>query len=309
MRKLLANLIILSFAASFPVAQAQDGPPPSVPAQAPPQPDAVPLYGDQNPGQRETELWSVLGADKYFVRNVTYPTLTPFLPPAGTGNGAAVVVAPGGAFMGLAVSHEGWDVATALADRGIAAFVLQYRLVETPVDNDEANAFMGRMVGREIGNPMEGQLLAQSKAPDDGRAALAMVREQSAQWGIDRNRVGMIGFSAGAMTSRRVALDSEPGTGPDFIGYIYGPQDGEPVAADAPPMFAAIAVDDALFPTKGFPIVGEWLKAGVPVELHAYGKGNHGFGLGLPGTTTTGVIDQFVAWLDMQGFLEPKDDR
>ncbi len=69
-------------------------------------------------------------------------------------------------------------------------------------------------------------------------------------------------------------------------------------------MFAAIAFDDPLFPTMGFPIVDEWHKANRPVELHAYEKGGHGFGLGIPGTTTPLMLDQFVAWLDAEGFLK-----
>ena len=71
------------------------------------------------------------------VRNVTRPTITPVLPDPAKATGAAVVVAPGGAFMLLAMDHEGWAVAHALADRGIAAFVLKYRLNPTPADEAE----------------------------------------------------------------------------------------------------------------------------------------------------------------------------
>ena len=280
--------------------------PVSVPTKAPAEPTAIPLYGDQTPGSASSEVWGLMGGKVLGVRNVTRPTLTPVLPPRGKANGAAVVVAPGGAFMGLAIDHEGWQVARALAARGITAFVLKYRLIQTPVAEAEAGKFMGAMMMKEIGSPMEGALLKQSKAPEDARTALAMVRANAAKWGIDPKRVGIIGFSAGAMTSRRVALDAPAGERPDFVGYIYGPQDAEPVPADAPPLFDAIALDDGLFPSKGFPIAASWLAAKRPVEIHGYQTGDHGFGLGKPGTTTTLLIDEFTAWLAMQGFLKPK---
>jgi len=220
-----------------------------------------------------------------------------------------VIVAPGGAFMMLAMEHEGWKVARALADHGIAAFVLKYRLVATPKDEAEAGKFMGAQMMHEIGAPMKGALLAKSFAPADGKAAMALVRVNAAKWGVDPARIGMIGFSAGAMTARRVALDSAPGERPAFVGYIYGPQDSEPVPADAPPLFDAIALDDPLFASKGFPIAQDWLAAKRPVEIHGYQQGSHGFGLGVPGTTTTLVMDEFVAWLSMQGFLARKDSK
>lgn len=284
---------------------AQNGPPRMMPASAPAEPGAIPLYGKDTPGSADTEVWGKFTARNLMVRNVTRPTLTPFFPKKGTANGAAVVVAPGGAFMGLAMTHEGWDVARALNARGITAFVLKYRLIPTPRGEAEAGAFMGQMMMKEIGSPMDGALLKQSFAPADARAAIAMVRSNAANWHIDPARVGIIGFSAGAMTSRRVAIDAPSTERPDFVGYIYGPQDAEPVPADAPPLFDAIALNDSLFPSKGFPIAAAWLAAKRPVEIHGYQTGDHGFGLGVPGTTTTGVLDQFVAWLSMQGFLKP----
>ena len=192
-----------------------------------------------------------------------------------------------------------------LADHGIAAFVLKYRLIESPRDNLEALQFMGRSLMKEISHPMDGELIKQSKAPEDAKAALAMVRANAGKWHVDPARVGIIGFSAGAMTARRVGLDPVAATRPAFIGYIYGPQDAEAVPADAPPLFDAIALDDGLFPFKGFPIASEWIKARRPAEIHGYQMGGHGFGMGAPGTTNTLVLDEFVAWLAMNKFLTP----
>ncbi len=306
------NKLLIFAAIAMTLAQpgaAQNGPPPLTRSAAPAEPGAIPLYGKDTPGSAATEVWGRMGPRNFMVRNVTRPTLTPFFPKPGKANGAAVIVAPGGAFMGLAITHEGWDVARALADRGITAFVLKYRLIQTPADDAEAGKFMGQMMMKEIGSPMDGALLKQSFAPADARAAIAMVRANAAKWKIDPARVGIIGFSAGAMTSRRVALDAPLAERPNFVGYIYGPQDAEPVPADAPPLFNAIALNDSLFANKGFPIAQAWLAAKRPVEIHGYQTGDHGFGLGAPGTTNTGMLGQFVAWLDMQGFLKPNPKK
>ena len=301
---------LLAFAMLPAAGHAQPaGMPVMVAAEAPTEPDAIPLYGNQTLGSAATEIWSKFMGRDLAVRNVTQPTLTPVLPDPAKATGAAVVIAPGGAFMQLAVDHEGWKVARALADRGIAAFVLKYRLIQTPPNTVDAMRFMGAALGKEIGSPMNGELLRQSAGPADARAALAMVRAGAGRWHIDPARVGIIGFSAGAMTARRVALDPPLAERPDFVGYIYGPQEAEVVPADAPPMFDAIALDDELFPNKGFAIAQAWQAAKRPVEIHGYQKGRHGFGLGIPGTTTTLMMDQFTAWLAMQGFLARKDTK
>jgi acetyl esterase/lipase len=304
MKRLPTILAGLALAAVPLAAPAQPaGMPVQTAATAPAEPDAIPLYGDKTPGSAATETWSRMGP-ALMVRNVTRPTLTPELPDPTKATGAAVVVAPGGAFMGLAMEHEGWAVARALAARGIAAFVLKYRLVPTPKGDDEAMRFMGSMMMKEIGSPMDGALLRQSLAPADARAAIAMVRAGAAKWHIDPARVGIIGFSAGAMTARRAAIDPPPAERPNFVGYIYGPQDTEAVPTDAPPLFGAIAWDDPLFPGKGFAFESAWHAAKRPVELHVYQKGGHGFGLGAPGTTNSLLIDEFTTWLKAQHFLD-----
>lgn len=302
-------LSIACLALAHQAAAQPAGMPRAVPAAAPAEPDAIPLYGAATPGSAASEDWAQFSGGDYSVRNVTRPTLTPVLPDPAKATGAAAIVAPGGAFMGLSMTHEGWKVARALADRGIAAFVLKYRLVLTPKPQAEADAFIGRTMMQEVAAPMGGALLRQSKAPEDARAALAMVRANAQRWHVDPARVGIIGFSAGAMTARRVGLDPDPAARPAFIGYIYGPQDAETVPADAPPLFDAIALDDMLFPNKGFPIAQAWLAAKRPVEIHGYQRGNHGFGLGQPGQTTALMLDEFVAWLSMQGFLTRKDSK
>jgi acetyl esterase/lipase len=302
-KMIIAGMAML---ASHPVGAQPQGVDPQIKVtSAPAEPDAIPLYGAATPGRANTENWAIHFGQYAVVRNVTRPTLTPVLPDPAKATGAAVVVAPGGAFMLLAIDPEGWRVARALADRGIAAFVLKYRIMPTPLDNAEATRFMDDRVREGLPDPTKQPTLQYPPSTEDALAALALVRKRSAEWHIDPRRVGMMGFSAGAMTTLNSVLTAKPGTGPDFIGYIYGPQASVQVPADAPPMFAAIAFDDPLFPTMGFPIVDAWHKAKRPVELHAYARGGHGFNLGLPGTTTMGMLDQFVSWIDMEGFLKP----
>ena len=286
-------------------AQPADMPVP-VAASAPAEPDAIALYGDKTPGSTAGENWSLYFGRDYNVRNVTRPTLTPVLPDPARATGAAVIVAPGGAFMGLSMSHEGWQVAHALADRGIAAFVLKYRLLPTPPDEAAAGAYIWQKLLAGLPDPDKMPTLTDPAATEDGLAAIALVRARATQWGVDLARIGMIGFSAGAMTALATVQAAKPGQGPAFFGYIYGPQAHIDVPAAAPPMFDAIALDDPLFPHRGFPIAEAWLAAKRPVEIHGYQKGSHGFGLGVPGTTTTLVLDEFIAWLGMQGFLARK---
>ncbi|SEJ25725.1 Acetyl esterase/lipase [Sphingobium sp. AP50] len=276
-----------------------------VPAQAPAEPDAIPLYPDMKAPKGTTENWVRFGND-LAVRNVTVPTLTPVLPDPAKATGAAVVVAPGGAFMLLAMDHEGWSVARWLADHGIAAFVLKYRLNQTPADTAEASAYMGKRMADSLRDPNAPPSIREPRATLDALAALKMVRGNAGKWGVDAGRVGMIGFSAGAMTTLNAALEGKGGDRPSFIGYVYGPMLARDVPADAPPMFAAIANDDSLFPNPSYALVEGWRWAHVPVELHAYERGDHGFGMGKPGTTTMGVLPQFLSWMDMRGLLAAK---
>lgn len=304
-RELIGAILFLAALAVGSAAGAQMPVPQIEMAAQPKEPRAIPLHDGAIPAPKTPETWMNYIGHGYVVRNVTRPTLTPFLPKRGKETGAAVIVAPGGAFMLLALEPEGWKVAQALADRGIAAFVLKYRVIPTPVPIEEANAFMNEKVMNGISDPTKQPTIQYPPSTEDALAALALVRSRASQWRVDAKKVGMIGFSAGAMTSLNAVLAAEPAKGPDFFGYIYGPQPAVMVPVDAPPMFAAIAFDDELFPTQGFPIVEAWHKAGRRVELHAYGKGGHGFGKGRPGTTSELVLDEFTRWMTMEGFGKP----
>jgi acetyl esterase/lipase len=263
------------------------------------------------------ELWTrtqgQIGAVKIesmALRNVNRPSITPVLPAPGKSNGSAVIVAPGGAFVFLSMKDEGTTVARALAGRGYAAFILKYRVQPTPVDPIAYHAQTAAIYSAAEGaDPNETPVPAYRPAIEDGLAALAVVRSRSKEFGIRSDHVGMIGFSAGAMTVLGVAQSAHAGEGPDFIGYIYGPMLPTAVPkGQMTPLFVALALDDRIFAKQDFGIIQSWRAAGVPVELHAYERGGHGFGLGRPGTTTTGMLDQFVSWLDIHGFGTIEDE-
>src|SRR5512140_3875353 len=120
------------------------------PIAIPAQPNTIELGTGALPGATIPESWhSQYGS--MFARNVTVATLTPFLPDPAKASGAAVIVAPGGGFMTLSMENEGWDVARALAAKGVAAFVIKYRLRQTPAGIDDFAQSMAAMfasVGR-----------------------------------------------------------------------------------------------------------------------------------------------------------------
>jgi len=239
------------------------------------------------------------------IGNVSRATLTLVVPNSGTVNGAAVIVAPGGAFAGLAIDLEGFRVAHVLADHGITAFVLKYRLYPTSAKGDDADKIAQDLVTKYLANPDKSMDLQYGPALEDGIAAISLVRRNASKWNVDPKRVGIMGFSAGALTALSTVVQSDASKRPDFAGYIYGPEINMDVPADAPPLFVAIALDDSLFRSRGFPLIEAWQRAKRPVELHAYQEGGHGFGGGVPSTTTTLLMDEFNAWLEMNGFLKP----
>jgi acetyl esterase/lipase len=269
----------------------------SVPA--PDEPDAIALRQDAA-GGASTEIWTRLtfgGHSQLQVRNVTHPTLTPVLPDPAKATGLAVIVAPGGGFFELSIDGEGYDVAHWLADHGIAAFVLKYRLDPTPADTKAAYAVIGARMQAAIASNIV--IDTPQPALDDALAAVSLVRARAAQWHVDPARVGFLGFSAGAMTALSVGLVSDAAARPNFIAPIYPPMRARSVPADAPPMFLAIALDDPLFMKAGQPLalIESWRAAKVPVEAHLFGRGSHGFGFAGTSAATHLWIDEFYAWL------------
>jgi acetyl esterase/lipase len=277
---------------------------------APAEPTAIPLYKGIAPGSETAshkEVWSLAFGKELWVRNITRPTLTPYLPKKGKANGAAVLVIPGGGFQFVSISNEGWPIAQWLADRGVAAFVLKYRVEQTPVGATEFGAAMTArfQAPRTDEGPSPEMLAASDLARADAQTALRMIRSNAAKWGLDPKRVGMLGFSAGAMTIMATTLANDPSARPDFIAPIYGMMLAVTPPPTPQPMFAALASDDPLFNKQGFGLVDSWQKAGGSVEFHYYQGGNHGFGAQKKGTTSDLWFDQFMAWMKANGFLKP----
>ena len=209
---------LLALAAAAPAA-AQDARMTAI--AAPAQPGTIPLGTGKLPDAENAESWHRQYGSA-FARNVTEATLTPFLPDPARANGAAVIVAPGGGFRTLSMKNEGWDVAEALAKRGVAAFVLKYRLNQTPADMPSFARSMAEMFSGAARAPrMEPAAAIPGLAPQiaDARAAFALVRHRAKEWRVNPERVGMIGFSAGAMLTMATALAGQDAK-PAFIGNI-----------------------------------------------------------------------------------------
>jgi acetyl esterase/lipase len=277
------------------------------PIAVPAQPAAIKLDTGALPNAHVPESWHIQYGSR-FARNVSVATLTPFLPDPAKATGAAVVVAPGGGFRTLSMDNEGWDVANALAAKGIAAFVLKYRLNQTPADMPAFERSMAEMFGSTAARPPQPDLAALTKTLEpqiaDARAAFRLIRSRAAEWHVNRDRVGIVGFSAGAMLTMATALAGQDAR-PAFIGNIYGPLASVTVPGDAPPLFVALAADDPFFANGGFGLVESWKAAKRPVEFHFYERGGHGFGMYQKSTTSTGWFDAFARWLDMHGMLKP----
>jgi acetyl esterase/lipase len=258
------------------------------------------------PAESAYEWPAAGGASTTMLRNVSQPSLTIFRPDPAKANGVGVIVAPGGGWRILAWDHEGLWVARRLAKLGYTAFVLKYRLRDTPADPAEfakANAppadnpwlkAKSSELPRSIAALIPGtrNKAIRDQAADDGRAALALVRARASDWGVDPAKVGMMGFSAGAFLTASVAL--QPGGAPlAFAAPIYGGEtDGLAVPEDAPPLFMAVAGDDRMLVRVCEGLYNAWVDADRPAEIHVFRRGGHGFGL----ATQNGPVD---AWMDL----------
>lgn len=264
----------------------------------------VPLY--------EREVPNEISATSQAVHKDRIPTLTVFLPPKGKANQTAVVVFPGGGYSHLAIDHEGYAVAKKLNEQGIAAFVVKYRLPSAKFSEKP-----------EI-SPLQ-----------DAQQAIRMVRTRAKEWNLNPEKVGIIGFSAGghlastAGTHFRNTVISNPektSLRPDFMILIYPVINGGPEVAhqgsfdnllgknasaektkaysndqqvtdQTPPSFLVHASDDkAVKPENSILFYQALVRHNVPVEMHIYEKGGHGFGLNNK-TTQDSWFDRCMNWM------------
>jgi len=220
------------------------------------------------------------------VFNVVSPTLTAYLPERAKATGTGVIIAPGGAFVALAISREGTDVARWLQEKGIAAFVLKYRILEK-----DKNQPPTMTVDK-----------ASSYGIADGLQALRIVRQHAAEWGLSLDRIGFLGFSAGAMVTGGILLQKDAAARPKFAAMIYGGPFGDipPIPAKLPPMFLAWAQDDAKAGELVVKFYDALVAAGHHPEAHIFSTGGHGFGMHKQGTSSDHWIDAFYGWLEGQ---------
>lgn len=234
-------------------------------------PQVIPLWEKGAPGF-ENRRQEPEAAKDYWVRNIHNPSLTVFLPPAENATGTAMVICPGGGHRELVFQLEGVEFARFLNELGVAAFVLKYRL------------------GREEGTPYH----VQQHAREDGLRAMRLVRSRAAEWGLNPERIGIAGFSAGGEVASLVSFHPpEPEAGavdpieriaarPNFQVMIYPGPLGIPEAIPpgAPPAFFLAANDDPQPARTIASLLPKYRAAGVPMEAHLFSKGGHAFNLG-----------------------------
>jgi acetyl esterase/lipase len=263
-------------------------------------------------------LWPKAAPGALGDKDADIPTLTPFLPAADKASGAAVVICPGGGYGGLAISYEGMDVGAWMAKRGVAGFVLKYRVApyKHPV-------------------PLE-----------DAQRALRTVRARAKEWGVDPARVGILGFSAGGHLASTAATHFDDGKAdaadpidragcrPDFAILCYpvitlkppyahmGSRynllgkdadeklveslcNDEQVTAKTPPTFLFHTADDNAVPVENSLLFFEALhKAKVPAELHVYEHGRHGVGLAPNEPALSSWPDLLETWMKTHGWMK-----
>jgi acetyl esterase/lipase len=236
------------------------------------------------------------------IGNVSQPALEVFLPPEGNRSGAAMVICPGGGFNILAWDLEGTEVAEWFNTQGIAAFVLKYRV------------------------PTNAHSVKWEPPAQDAQRAIRWVRSQAEKYGIDKEKVGILGFSAGGCTAARATLHQNPtlydavdaidqeSAKPNLAVLIYPAylvgQDGKllddvKIDASTPPMFLAYAFDDPVRPENAIEMMAALKRANVPSELHLYDTGGHGYGLRQGSNPAAAWADRCREWLQRKNWSKP----
>lgn len=265
--------------------------------------EVIPLWPEGAPDTPESWVEPEY-TGQHSVTFVTKPTLTVFPAAPDKATGAAMIVAPGGGFTGLAITKEGTMVAQWLAERGITALLLKYRV--RPFFDENGAYIPGAPPAKDGEDPANRFEPNASLARADGMQAVKLVRAQAAKYGIAPDKVGFIGFSAGAMTAMNVTLAGDPASRPDYVLPIYGGMPDVAVPVDAPPAFILVARDDFLF-ERSVELFDNWTDAERPVEFHVYAKGGHGFGMEKQGLPVDHWPDVMEGWLVGQGLIAAAD--
>jgi len=261
------------------------------------------LWPDNIPGAHtENEKIKITPDNLHVITNVHHPSITVYLPANGTETGTAIILAPGGSHEELWVDHEGHYPAEWFQKRGIAAFVLKYRLANQP----------------HSAYTIEQHALA------DIQRAIRIVRCRAEEWKIDSNRIGVMGFSAGGELAGLAAMHHDKGSKssadiinrqssyPDFQALIYpGGAHNFKAEKNSPPLFLLGGFHDYPEIVEGMlNMYRQYKHAGVPAEIHLYANAEHGFGLrhNNQGTAVATWLDRFEDWLSDTGLLRKKPD-
>ncbi len=260
-------------------------------------PEAIPLWPKGAPGSetRKSEPEQINGTN---VCNIHNPTITPYIPTADKATGTAVIICPGGGHSKLCLGHEGYALAEWFKARGIAAFVLKYRLA------------------REKGSTYT----IQDHAMADARRAIRFIRSRAAEWHVKTDRLGILGFSAGGELAAFAAMKNDPGqkdaadpieqhsSRPDFQALIYPGTSGLFNAEKGmPPLFIAAGYNDRKDISEGMATLYlKYKAAGVKAEMHLYANAGHGFGYRPDAKPSAAARwpERFTEWLTDSGLLE-----
>jgi dienelactone hydrolase len=276
------------------------------------------LYAGAAPGSEawtypETEQRTPTGVT---IRNVRDPEIVAYLPARKRANGAAVILLPGGALRMLVMGQENKDIIARFNERGVAVIVLKYRTLQTPPAGAQqapipaagaAPAFLRKIEIRNANaNPAPNDEKLNEVlrfATADAQEALRRVRSRADAWGIDKNRVGMIGSSAGGGVAVGALLANAPGATPDFIISLYGPSlQDVTVPANAPPLFIATETGHGPVTDGLLALFAMWRDSGKRAELHIYDVPNFAMPVSL-------WADRAFAWMDEQKLLTPAPRR
>ena len=235
--------------------------------------------------------------DKSNFQNISIPTIQVFLPRGDLNTKTAMIICPGGGMRANAIHHEGFDVAKALNKKGIAAFVLKYRLV--PIH------LIGKNEGLDHPYSKEKKQLAYGHL--DALNAIAHVRENALKYDINPDKIGIMGFSAGGAVTMEATYKSSEKNRPNFIAPIYPwmkiVDDQEPPAY-GPPIFIVCTTEDALkLAIPSAEIYTDWAEKNYISELHLYHHGKHGFGMRKTNYPVDNWFDNMVDWIDAIGML------
>ena len=240
------------------------------------------------------------------VYNVAKPSLTIFTPDPAIANGTAVVICPGGGFIALAMGNEGYDVAKSLVKKGITCFVLKYRLAH--INTTDAVKYFNDAIHDRDEEKLQNQKNAVPYSIADGKAAIKYVRAHAGEYSINPNKIGILGFSAGGTVAASAAFDYTTENKPNFVApiYAYFPKAMQgKVEEDAPPLFIAVAANDALnLQQQSIDLFTAWNTVKKDAELHVYNQGSHGFGMRVQHTTSDTWIERFADWMKVKELIK-----